>query len=29
MKFLDDNHIVRGWLPADINAAGATSDVVV
>ena len=28
MKFLDDNHLVRGWLTANINGAGATSDIV-
>ena len=28
MRFLEENHIVRGWLPADINGVGATSDII-
>jgi hypothetical protein len=28
MKFLEEHHIVRGWLPANINGSGATSDIV-
>ena len=28
MRFLDDHHIVRGWVPTNINGAGATSDII-
>jgi hypothetical protein len=28
MKFLDNHHIVRGWVGANITGAGATSDIV-
>ena len=28
MKFLDNNHIVNGWVHVDINGVGATSDII-
>ncbi len=28
MKFLDENTIVNGWVHADINGAGAASDII-
>lgn len=28
MRFLDDHHIVQGWIHADANGAGKTSDII-
>jgi hypothetical protein len=28
MKFCEENHIVNGWVHADINGSGVTSDVI-
>ena len=28
MKFLDDHHIVQGWIHGDANGGGKTSDII-